>query len=334
MNVFVGIDGGATKTRVVLVDDSGALIAESSAGSSNHQVAGVAGAQSQIVHALEQALALAGIDGRSRPDTERGAIARVVGGFAGLDGPADTCAVAQVMEGAANHLRLHVPWIAVNDAVVAWAGALEGQPGAIVVSGTGAIAFAVNESGEVARSDGWGHWVGDEGSGFDIGRRGIRAALRAFDGRGEKTALMAALGQHCLEQGLGDWQEWIARLNSEGEIAHSQIAAFAPVVCTTASSGDAAAQAILSQAGQHLAATVWSVVRRVRLDKEDLVPVAIVGSVLSHDRNLCRHFGDALSENCRGCQIRWPALDPAEGAAFLAREPDLLPSGVLRVRLT
>ncbi len=104
-------------------------------------------------------------------------VAGVVGGFAGLDGPGDYAAVTAFMTEAMESVGVVAPWWAVNDGVVAWAGALGLQPGAIVVSGSGAIAFAVNASGESAHSDGLGHWLGDEGSGFDIGQRGLRAAM-------------------------------------------------------------------------------------------------------------------------------------------------------------
>ncbi|MGH9000724.1 MAG: BadF/BadG/BcrA/BcrD ATPase family protein, partial [Acidimicrobiia bacterium] len=80
--------------------------------------------------------------------------------------------------------RLGVERVLVTgDVVTAHAGALGGQPGVVVVAGTGAVALALSGTGTVARADGCGHLLGDAGSGYWIGRAGLEAALRATDGR-------------------------------------------------------------------------------------------------------------------------------------------------------
>jgi N-acetylmuramic acid 6-phosphate etherase len=88
---------------------------------------------------------------------------------------------------------LRVDRVAVtSDAVIAHAGALNGQPGVVLVVGTGVNALAIDADGALRSADGWGPWLGDEGGGAWIGAAGLRAALRAHDGRGPSTALLDA----------------------------------------------------------------------------------------------------------------------------------------------
>ena len=137
--LYAGIDGGATKTRVVLTTADGVTLAEQVSGPSNYQTVGMDAAVANLLSGLDAALAQVG-----QPIQ---AVERVVAGVAGFDAKADATSILQMMAKAAVHTGPQTEWIAVNDAVVAWAGALAAQPGAIVISGTGSIAFAVNGDG-------------------------------------------------------------------------------------------------------------------------------------------------------------------------------------------
>lgn len=322
MASYVGIDGGATKTHVVVVDDGGDVLGEGTSGASNYQTVGVAQAQRNIVEALNAALAQAG---RSVDEVDC-----VAGGFAGLDTIADVAAVQEVLAGARRQAGGEAPWLAVNDAVVAWAGALAGRPGAIMVAGTGAIALAVNQDGRCVRADGWGHWGGDEGSAFHIGRQGVRAALRWADQRGPETSLLAALDVYARRQEQAGWEAWIAAVNSDCEMAHGQIAGFAPEVVAVAS-GDRVAREILCDAGEQLARTTWSALQRADLSDQSVL-VATVGSVLTRAAFVRKQFGRALQRLCPNCGLQWPLLPPAQGAALLAKDRALIPQEALCVR--
>ena len=105
----------------------------------------------------------------------------VAAGLTGFTG--DDAAVAAAL----GHARVVVS----NDAVTAHLGALGGEPGVVIVAGTGAIALAVGADGRWARADGWGTLLGDAGGGYWIGRAGLDAALRAADGRGGSAELLA-----------------------------------------------------------------------------------------------------------------------------------------------
>jgi N-acetylmuramic acid 6-phosphate etherase len=130
-----------------------------------------------------------------------------------------------------------------SDAVLAHAGALGGEPGVVLIAGTGVVALAIDADGVLRTADGWGPWLGDEGGGAWIGASGLRAALRAHDGRGPSTALLEAARAR-----FGDPAGWPA-------FAHDAraLASFAPDVA--AARGDAAAMAIMSVAAEMLATT-------------------------------------------------------------------------------
>ena len=319
MVYFLGIDGGATKTHIVLSDRSGGLIAEGKGGPSNYHLVGVAEASSNIAAAISRALAGSMVD----PANVQSACA----GMAGFDGPSDKEHVQQLLKSVLDCCGFVCPWHVVNDSVAAWAGAFLGGPGALVAAGSGAVAFAVGRDGCCARADGLGHWLGDAGSGFSIGRAGLRAAVSALDGRGPATCLsdsFIAIAGHSSQE----WVGWIADLDTSISHAHFQLRSFAPFVTQAADFGDSVALSILDDAGAALAATTASAVRKAG---HDTAPrVAIAGGVLEESLHLRRAFQTELSALLPDCQIVPVCAAPAYGASLLARKPALLPKDTLQ----
>ena len=165
-----------------------------------------------------------------------------------------------------------------SDAVIAHAGALDGQPGVVLIAGTGVVALAIGADGALRTADGWGPWLGDEGGGAWIGAAGLRAALRAHDGRGPSTALLDAARAR-----FGAPETWPAQLTGAAALA-----SFAPDVL--GAEADAAARAIVGAAAEALAATA-----RAAGDG----PVAMVGGLagaeaLRERLDLVPAAGDAL----------------------------------------
>lgn len=322
MTLLVGVDGGATKTQVVLAaGDSGdrdeALLGEGIAGPTNVQVVGADAAADNLAAALRAALA-------SVPQ-EKTPTLRMTLGVAGLDSPNDIPPLRAAVNRALSRLSVCASWIAVNDAVIAWAGALAGQPGGIVISGTGAAALAVSRSREIFHADGLGHWLGDDGSGFAIGRAGLRAAVRGLEERGPETSLAAALAQQVGDDIAG----WAARLVEEPAAAHRAMVDFAPRVIAAAEKGDGVALAILTDAGRALAESGASVLRRAALGQD--APLATVGSLFVHAPPLREAFCARMAALLPGCQVIRPRKQPAEGALLLAQSPALLPQDLLSV---
>ncbi len=165
-----------------------------------------------------------------------------------------------------------------SDAVIAHAGALNGKPGVVLIVGTGVVALAIGADGALRTADGWGPWLGDEGGGAWIGAAGLRAALRAHDGRGPSTTLLDAARAR-----FGAPKTWPAQLTGAAALA-----SFAPDVL--AAQSDAAALEIVSAAAEALAATAHAAGDG---------PVAMVGGLagveaLREQLDLIPAAGDAL----------------------------------------
>ncbi|MXZ21874.1 MAG: hypothetical protein F4Y84_14940 [Caldilineaceae bacterium SB0665_bin_25] len=316
---FLGIDGGATKTHIVLSNGTGRPVVEGQSGPSNYHIVGVEQAAANLSAAISQAFA----DSAVVPDAVKAACA----GMAGFDGASDRKNVQKILTSALEASGMHCSWRSLNDSVVAWAGAFHGDPGALIASGSGAVAFAVGENGRSARADGLGHWLGDAGSGYDIGRRGLRAALAALDGRGPTTRLTEQF-RAVAGNSQQEWTGWLAELDSSISHAHEQLRSFAPSVAEAAAGGDAVAHTIMHEAGTALASTAAAVLRKVGLLTD--AKVATAGSVLEQPSCLYQAFRAALNAHLPGCQIVPARAGPARGAALLARNPGIVPRDALQ----
>ncbi|MEC3952582.1 BadF/BadG/BcrA/BcrD ATPase family protein [Nocardia sp. CDC153] len=196
-----------------------------------------------------------------------------------------------------------------SDAVTAHAGALGGSAGVVLAIGTGAVATAVDDAGRFTRVDGWGPLLGDEGSGGWIGLEGLRAVLRAHDGRGPRTALVDAIGG-CY--GVGP--EELPNLLGQQDNPASTAARFAPAVAAAAATDETAA-AIMSAAGHALGRSVLAAVERSGLRPP--VPCAVTGGLVNLGAALLDPL-DAMLE--RVVDRRAPLGLPIDGAALLAVE--------------
>nr|WP_231987208.1 N-acetylmuramic acid 6-phosphate etherase [Mycobacterium sp. 852014-50255_SCH5639931] len=179
-----------------------------------------------------------------------------------------------------------------SDAVIAHAGALNGEPGVVLIAGTGVVALAIDADGALRTADGWGPWLGDEGGGAWIGAAGLRAALCAHDGRGPSTTLLDAARAR-----FGAPETWPAQLTDAAGLA-----SFAPDVL--AAQGDAAALAIVGAAAEALAATARAAGNG---------PVAMVGGLagfkaLREKLDLVPTVGDPLDGALRLGAIHEPLV--------------------------
>jgi len=264
----------------------------------------------------------AGAPGLAAPGGVRAAQAAILA-VAGQFGPVEELIVgaagALTAPGAARALgeallaSLRAERVAVTgDSVIAHAGALDGQPGVVLIAGTGAVALAIDADGALRTCDGWGPWLGDEGGGAWIGAAGLRAALRAHDGRGPSTALLPAARAR-----FGSPTTWPAQLTDPAAIA-----TFAPDVL--AAGDDAVASAIVDAAAEALASTA-----RAAGDG----PVAMVGGLagaaaLRKRLDLVPVAGDALDGALRLGAIHEPHVIRVHAAA--PRGLDALATEALR----
>jgi len=186
MRYFLGIDGGGTKTRAVVIDDTLQVLGSGVAGASNHNTVGADVAARHCADAAQLALADAA---RIHSNINRNVIAGWGFGLAGVRRESD----AFLMRGRLNNVCRGVPWVLETDAVAAHFGAFNGGPGIVQIAGTGAICLGVDEKGERFYTDGWGPLLGDEGSAYWIGQQALRIACRGADGRSPRSQLTGAV---------------------------------------------------------------------------------------------------------------------------------------------
>ncbi len=200
--------------------------------------------------------------------------------------------------------RLH---LLTHDAAIALECALGSAPGVIVISGTGSIAFGRGAKGRVLRSGGWGSQFDDEGSGYDIGRKAIQAALRAEDGRGPRTRLGTDI---CQSLRIGATAEI-------GGLDPDRVAALFPVVHRAALEGDSVARRLCIEAGADLAALAAALLSRTGSRKEAR-RVICAGGVFKASEIVRRSFARRLRRSSPGVTIALLHRQPVEGAVALA----------------
>jgi N-acetylglucosamine kinase-like BadF-type ATPase len=243
----LGIDAGGTKTVCQLANEHGEVLAEARRGGANLQASGELEVEKVLHEVMEEAIG----DRDVRP-------AAICLGIAGVDRPDD----AHVMEAMMRRIGYKAKVLVVNDALVALeAGAPGGQPGVVIIAGTGSIAYGRNERNQSARAGGWGYMLGDEGSGYWIGRAALRAVLREADRRGPATQLTGLLLNY---YGVPRAQDLIAQVY-HGTLRPSAIASLAQCVQGAFSDGDGVAIGILRSAADQLESSGLSVARRLEL---------------------------------------------------------------------
>lgn len=230
-------------------------------------------------------------------------------GLAGVGRERDRVQVAQM----AAQIGLARGVLVDSDARIALAGAFAGEPGIILIAGTGSICYGINEEGEMARSGGWGYLLGDEGSGYFLGQQALIAALKDFDGRGQKTELRPVLEE---KFGVENISLIIPAVYS-GKISREAIAGLAPLVFDTADRGDAVAREILQRAGLALAGLTRAVAVRLGLTGK-LIRLALIGGLFSRKRWFIGPIREELGALSPGVEIVKPQLEPVLGAVLLA----------------
>ncbi|MEV3935607.1 BadF/BadG/BcrA/BcrD ATPase family protein [Glycomyces sp. NPDC049804] len=209
-----------------------------------------------------------------------------------------------------------------HDSVSAFLGALGDERGAVVAAGTGVVALAVGRT-EVARVDGWGHLIGDAGSGYWIGRAGLDAVMRAHDGRGHPTALTGHVAAD-----FPDLERAYLELQADPDRVR-RTAGYAPAVTAAAAAGDRVAAAILDGAGRELALSALAGLRRTGEADAERPRVRGIGGVFAAPA-LAAAFIRAVRADHPGADVAVGESNPLDGAGLL---PEVAATSALAARI-
>jgi N-acetylglucosamine kinase-like BadF-type ATPase len=311
-DLLLAIDGGQTATKSLVARLDGTVLAAGRGGPTDHyHVAGGVEKNRLAIHgAIESALSAAGA-----------AADRVAAICLGLTGAPTGGDHLPIVHRLVRQILATERVTVVADYVTNLAGASGGQPGVVLIAGGGSIGYGVTADGREALAGGYGYLIGDEGSGFNIGRGAIAAACRAGDRRDEPTILEAVVRDHF---GLATIRD-IPRLVYSAGFSRDQISLLAPKVAQAARDGDVAARRIMTNAGEELALTAVGVCRQL-FQAGDPVAVYLTGGIFGAGDVLLDPLRAALATGWSTAEARFPRFPPAVGGLILAaralgREP-------------
>jgi len=313
----IGVDGGGSKTVVLChaFDDKYTILGRGVVGATNPNSVGNETARRLLIEGIETALREAG---RDKSDVEAIAL-----GMSGVDRPQDRIKVQGWMKelfpklvrpeakpdvyDEESAIRVH------NDGTIALSAGTKGiLEGVVVISGTGTISIAYR-NGTSSRSAGWGARLGDVGCGFDIGRRALKAATFAHDGRGPETMLLKELLEFLH---LKAAEEFIPWAYDKDTFSWQKFADLAPIVQKCADRGDAVAIHIFEKSAAGLVNSITAAAKRQGFKEDDEFVIVYAGGLLNSGV-LVPYLNPLLQAKWKNAKIVNPKEEPAMGAVYI-----------------
>ncbi|MCZ6703303.1 MAG: hypothetical protein O6940_09715 [Ignavibacteria bacterium] len=303
MKYLIGFDCGATKTKCALADIDGNITCSANGKPSNYLVIGVDNAARNILSLLDKF--------KNELDFTQAEIEKVVIGAAGAGRKDDAERLLKaVTESASVKGIIFKSITVVSDAQIALEGAFPGKPGCILIAGTGSIIYGKDKEGNVFRAGGFGRLIGDEGSGYSIGRKALQAAAKYFDGRGEKTLIVKLVAEKFFIKTSDDL---ISKLYKE----NFDIASVAQIVLTVAEDGDKIALNILAEESDQLIELIKAMMKKMNTGE---LNVSTAGSLISNKNDYSDMLLKKIKTYLPSVKVIKPEHSPVEGAIILAKE--------------
>jgi N-acetylglucosamine kinase-like BadF-type ATPase len=302
MSIFLGVDGGGSKTAYLLLDDRGSTLAEYTGESTYYFDSRIGIVEPALAAGVETVLERAGL---VADDVDRA--------FFGLPGYGEARKDLDFLNALPANILGHSRYDCDNDMVCGWAGSLGAEDGINVISGTGSMTYG-QRNGQGCRVGGWGELFGDEGSAYWIAVRALNLFSRMSDGRLPIGPLHSIVSERLnLRDDLDIVSLWVNRDGGR----RAEIAGLSRAVSDAAQEGDLNARALLMNAADELATLVHTTRERLGYDIDDVVPVSFSGGVFASPivRN---SFATALDARSATYDLREPLFRPVVGAALYA----------------
>jgi N-acetylglucosamine kinase-like BadF-type ATPase len=300
MSYIIGIDGGGTKTALNLADSKGNLILSKDGGPCNINSMGQEAVREMLTELIDSTIS----EGNITLDQ----VKAVCIGTAGVDRPEDKKIIEDIIRSTGFREKL----IVTNDAETALYGGVGSGEGIMLISGTGSICFGRNESGESKRAGGWGHLIGDEGSGYYIGINAINRIAKAYDGIEDDTLITELILRYLK---LESPEELIGYVYRSGA-GKSEIAALATLVDEAYKQGDSAAEEILLKAAFELFLSCKAVIDYLKMGNRD-ISLAVNGSVIVKNQCVSQEFKRLVAKSYPRIKVINMKYDAAWGAVLM-----------------
>ncbi|HEU4516452.1 MAG TPA: BadF/BadG/BcrA/BcrD ATPase family protein [Steroidobacteraceae bacterium] len=301
--MFLGVDGGGTKTAYALVDAEGRLRASHVGATIDHLADGIEAARSRLTEGMSAALARARVSAGD-----------VAYAFLGLPAHGEDGTITAALDAMPAAVLPQERYRCGNDMVCSWAGSLACEDGISVIAGTGSMAYGEYD-GRQARCGGWGELIGDEGSAYWIAREGMNLFSRMSDGRVPRGPLHDLVRARL---GLEDDLYLCARIYGARADRRDAFAQFARLVHEAAQAEDREAAAIFTRGARELVGCVVATHRALAAPADAALPVSHSGGVFDNAPAMVEAFRVALAAAPLKLEYRAPQFPPAVGAALYA----------------
>jgi N-acetylglucosamine kinase-like BadF-type ATPase len=302
-NYVIGIDAGATKTQLVIADEDGEFLANEKGGPANLHTVEKADIKQHLSAVYQTARRSAGVEGVPKA---------VCIGVSGLDAPDDRELIEDILANVFPRVS-EDKRIAVNDIVIARRSNSDKPYGVALISGTGSNGYGVNKSGQEAFVGGLDWLLTDDGSGFQVGMRSLRAAVKSEDGR--RASKLEELVKGRLK--VDSMRELVPGIYKKFE--KSYIASFAPLVDTAKADGDKVAKEILDAACDDLFEMLEALMKRLKL-KNTACDLVLVGGQINQSEYLSKQFNKRVKKTFKKLKVKKASSPPVKGAVKIALE--------------
>jgi len=307
MKLYLGIDGGGTKTEAVLLDAKERELACITGGSTNPHAVGYDTAIAELKAILDRSIAQAQAQSSSVPPRFRIAL-----GMAGVSTDEERSLITETVTAYLSEKRIEGEAFVTNDAEIALTATLGREHGVLAIAGTGSIVFGCTPEGERYRTGGWGHLLGDEGSGYRIGLDTLQAVMRSYDGVYPPTAMTRLITE---AHGYHTITELKGYIYQPG-IKKQDIAHFARYAIEASASGDEVACQVVERNALELAGHAITLINKHA--SFHCADVVLSGSIFKHSALFNESFRQQVSAAFPQLRMHDALHTPAYGAALLA----------------
>ena len=299
---YLGVDGGGTKTRYILINENFNKLVDIERGTIHIHQVGIDFFREELTSTIESVCNEVKI---SKKDLDYI--------FLAIPGYGESIEDKLIIDSIIADILNGIPYSTDNDCVAGWAAGTGCKDGINIVAGTGSIAFGKNKYGKTARSGGWGPTIGDDGGAHWIGLKVINEYTKQKDGRKDKTQLVEIMER---EMGINYYYGIVDLVFNQYKLRRTEIAGLSKVASIAAESGCPVCIEIFKQAAEELFLHINSLAKELNFDDEFVV--SYTGGVFKAGDLILKPISEMIDRANLKCKLTAPKLDPWNGAALMA----------------